>query len=206
MKARSSMVGYPPGWEKLSSHVQKINDGASDCFKDMASINRFAARYRAAKLYTSCSFEGMTPSLSDGYSGLMQVMLVYSAFEFWLKALGIKKSQSHTLLRMHDTEAWAREIRKIDPGMTMYRHCLNFLDRSHQNEINKFIRCEPFNYIHLAASIRHSFAHGYLTPNGGGAEPESVIAICSKVAGTLMTIIDSSFKEKIDQLDQGAKG
>lgn len=194
------MVGYPPGWEKISNHAQNVNDGASACFKDMASVNRFAARYRAAKLYRSCSFEGMTPSLSDGYSALMQVMLVYSAFEFWLKAIGLKKSQSHALLRMHDTEAWAGEIRRVDPQMTMYKHSLNFLDSKHQNEIKKFIRSEPFNYIYLAASIRHSFAHGFLSPNGGGADPERVKAICSKVTNTMMIIIDSSFREKIEQL------
>lgn len=201
MKARSSEIGYPPGWQIMSEHGWKLSTERYTGFESAASVNRFAARYRAAKLYKSSGFDGMSGDLAEGYCGFTQIMFSYAAFDFLLHSVRVKQAACHSLLVSPHIDSWAQEIRDIDPEYKLHKHCLTYVNEANKQHIRKFIEGKQFNYTYLASSIRHSFAHGFLTPNGGGCDAGEVGAICQSISSHLMEIMGDVFYGKMCEME-----
>lgn len=200
MRVRSSRKGYPPSWEVMDEFGAKITSGRYSGFKDTPSVRRFGARYRAANLYNEVRFDDMTDATASGYCGFSRILFTYSAFEFLLRSINIKQSKCQPLFCSYDMPAWAQEIKKIDRDIKLHRHLLEFCNQTHKNNLKKFMRGEDFNYSYLASSIRHAFAHGMLTPNGGGCNAVEVGEICQNISEKLIIVMDDIFSDKMEGL------
>ena len=88
MKIPSPYRSYPPNWSTFDEYVMVAGSDRLGFAGTTADINRFAARYRAAKCFAKVEFDELTETTSDGYSGLVQLLLTYSAFEHFMRCIG----------------------------------------------------------------------------------------------------------------------
>ena len=90
VKIPSPFRSYPPGWETFNHFACVPGSGLHGFhWNSGPELNRFAARYRAAKC-----FSAVRPTYSlaarEGYSALVYLLLTYSAFEHFLRCVGLE--------------------------------------------------------------------------------------------------------------------
>jgi hypothetical protein len=198
----SPFENYPPEWATFDHFAADANPRYFDLFSSTGDINRFAARYRIARCYQGMALNSVTEPTASGYSALCRVLLVWSAFEFFLKAIGKAQNDLAPILDRYETESWIAQVRAADENNTIYRFIYERVNGSHQRELDNFFDADPCNITYLASAIRHLFAHGALTPNAGGADPNAMITICNILYESLMTVMDTEFSERMIQFER----
>jgi len=191
-----------PCWKKFSEYL-KYGKSASDfdfkC-KD-GDISRINARYRLAKSFKGLQLDNYSSKTIEAYSSIVKLFLVYSVFENYMncilddteKRIYIKKGN----LILHNSDEISEKILKIDKNKTFYETIKKFLDHTSQKrEIDKFYNDEEHNIIYLISSIRHTFAHGKLTPNFN-KNSIKVIKICNILSEYLLQQIANDFAKRI---------
>lgn len=169
----------------------------------IADINRFGARYRAAKCFRQVEFEGVTQDTADGYSALCHILLAYSAFEHLLKCIGVRKMDTQQLLTRDERDRVQSRVRALNGQRELFTVLHSFVDKPHKAEIEKHIsgnRCNPF---YLASSIRHSFAHGLLSATPVHAPQRSVATVSRYFTEMLMHVMNREFEKRMSDFQAG---
>lgn len=197
----------PPKWEVFDKHGPSIEGKKFGVLTTVGHVNRFKARYRAAKALVGVELKDFSTATGPGYLALTQVLYTYSAFELLLGAIGIKQKHSDKLLAKYSVDDWANKLKKADTNDTVYNFVLAHgnLDSKHKHHVSQYLaERKPYNFIYLASVIRHTFAHGHLTPSAGKAAPGQVEAICGVLIEALFQIIDTEFGERMNALEKAA--
>lgn len=187
-------INYPPRWETCCKYIVVAGPKNLGFAKDVADVNRFAARYRAAKAFRQVQFDGITADTADGYSALCQMLLTYSAFEHFTFCLGIRKYATLDLLTKSQRDAVQAKLRTLKGQRELFRFVRDLVDRPHQEELDKHLSGYDCNPFRLASAIRHSFAHGVLTANPVKAPPRSVATVSRYLCRVLIAAIDRRFE------------
>ena len=188
---------YPPSWDIFDYYASVASPNYFNLFSSTGDINRFAARYRLAKCFQGMILESITPSTANGYSALCRVLLVWSAFEYFLKAINVRQADLASLLSSYNTQDWIDGIHQADADDKFYRFIYKHVNKAHKKELDNYFGNDPCNVTYLASAIRHLFAHGVLTPNANKAEPENVVAICDVLYDALVSVMDKEFSERM---------
>ena len=109
----------------------------------------------------------------------------------------MKQADLAGLPSSYNTQKWIDDIRYADTGEKFYRVIFNRVNRNHQKELDNYFGNDPCNATYLASAIRHLFAHGVLTPNANGANPEHVITICDVLYDALFSVMNSEFPRRM---------
>jgi len=197
-----SMSNDPPKWEVFDKHGPYIDGHDFGLLTTTGNINRFRARYRAAKSYESLSLNGISAVTELGYSALTKLFFVYSAFEPFLRVIGIKQRKVNKILCKYDVDSWVADIKSNDTDDKLFSFIVNHVNTAHKTEIGKYFKSEKFNYTYLPSSIRHTFAHGILTPNAGGCDPSQINEVSNIICDSLFEIMDREFEERMNQLER----
>jgi hypothetical protein len=192
---------YPPGWAEWMRLVKKRHrpkDLGFTC--GFVELNRFAHRYRLARSFRGISLDSFGSDTSAGYGGLLAVFLMWSAFEQFLKISGVRQSLYHP-----DEAAYAREfiveaVTAEDPAFRFYSMIAAKSNADVRHELDAFMAGETFNVTYLASSIRHIFAHGFLTPAANKSRPGAVVAITSLFNDAHFSILDFEFGRRVAAL------
>ena len=160
---------------------------------DFMALNRFAHRYRVARSFRGVALEQYAQETKDGYSGLFAVFLTWSAFEQYLKIAGWTQAESAEHLSTYDAASVVAEIRGLDPEYRFYSMIAAKTKHEASRQILAFIQGNDFNFTYLASSVRHIFAHGFLTPNVNKSRPRAVAEITSRVATLHLDILGAEF-------------
>lgn len=200
----STFDNYPPGWARWSDLVKRRHrpkDLGLEC--GFVDLNRFAHRYRLAKSFRGISLEQYTPSTTDGYSGLFSVFLVWSAFEQYLKIAKWRQSDCMSHFSCYEVAEPIAAVRAQDP---QYRFYSMIAGKSHtdvRRQLELFMAGDGCNFTYLASSVRHIFAHGFLTPGANKSRPAAVAEICRLVAAMHFRVLECEFACRVMNLSDG---
>jgi hypothetical protein len=168
-----------------------------------ADVNRFAARYRAAKCFSRVEFEELTAATADGYSSLVQLLLSYSAFEHFLRCIGTTLKQSHALLRDAERDGALVKLRSLQGQAALFSNLHQHLGPQYQRQVDAHLKNGACNPFYLAAGIRHAFAHGILTASPGNIPQQSVATVCRFLSRVLFRVMDREFGSRMDSFEEG---
>lgn len=182
---------YPTGW------IDAAGNG---------NIARFGARFRAAKAFQGIVFaEGMSKDTGHGYSMMTYTFLAYTAFEAFSRAFGIGADKKRRQIEgQYAKEELYERVRQLS-AKNAAGGFLNFVkdaDEKLSDECKRNIEAtfkdkkQDFLLIPIAEAVRHSFAHGRVTPNAWNSNCESVAELCKLLADLLVEIMDSEYSPR----------
>lgn len=183
---------------KAGRTIQELGFSVEAEFKDVV---RFASRYRVANSFKGVDLEGFSEKTIHGYNALFKLFLSWSAFEQWLKLVGLTNSDFKTkkLFDLYGASSLCEAIKEYDKGDAFYSFLLeNVTKGKHREEIRKYLQGRDMNGSYLASAIRHIFAHGLLTPHARKAQPHNVAKICDEISTFLLGIMDSEFTKSVE--------
>lgn len=168
-----------------------------------ADINRFGARYRAARCFRRIEFDGITQDTADGYSALCQILLTYSAFEHFLKCIGISFSGTLTLLSDGERDRIQAHLRNLNGQSEIFLVVYDFVNPTYKAQITKHITGQRCNPLYLAGAIRHAFAHGLLAATPAHAPQRSVATVSRYLCRILMHLMNREFEIRMIEFEDG---
>ncbi len=200
---RSPYENYPPLWSVFTTAVNIFGVASFGFVESVGEVNRFAARYRAAKSFRRAEFEGISAVTADGYSALCQILLTYSAFEHLLKCLGIAHNNTAVLLADDERDRVLRHLRRLNGQRELFSAIRPYLNPQHQRQIDDHVAGRLCNPFYLASGLRHAFAHGRLTASPVNAPPTSVATVSRYLSNVLMKVMDREFTSRINEFEAG---
>ncbi|WP_162435057.1 hypothetical protein [Pseudoxanthomonas koreensis] len=194
---------FPPGWECFDHYVSHVGARSLGFAVDGGGVNRFAARYRAAKSFNRAEFDHLSAPTRDGYSTLIRLLLTYSAFEHFLRCIGTEIRHTSTLLTESERDTALGRLRALNGSQEFFSAVRSHLDqRNYTRQFDEFLAGNTCNLFYLAGGVRHAFAHGQLTASPATCPPESV-ATCSRfLVNLLVRIMDREFKRRMDEFEE----
>ena len=190
-------------WDIYCSNTPAVPISFYGFSTDIGTINRFNARYRAAKSYKGIKLSDYSEQTANGYSSFVKVMFVYSAFESFMKIYNIKNiSETHDLVSNYHNTQLIYDIKQLDINNKFYDFIYERLRSQPQSELDKYFKDQHFNSLYLVSSIRHIFSHGHLTPNARGSDPEKVRMICDKLCDFTLKLMDNEFSKSIKKFEE----
>ena len=163
----------------------------------LADVNRFAARYRAAKCFREVTFDELTEDTVDGYAALVHLLLSYSAFEHFLHCIGSELPRSHSLLSGSDKAAILTRLSSFSGQRELFTAARQHLNPTFQRQIDSHIAARDCNPFYLAGGLRHAFAHGKLAATPLGVPSRSVGVVCRYLCRVLLKVIDREFEKRM---------
>ena len=195
----NSLQNFPSGyqlWQSLSRDGHLAQNAGFAVGND--EVFRFCNRYKVARAFRGIALEGYKATTVDGYSGLFRVMLMWSAFERFLKVVGQEQKTCQTLLVVHEPRKFVDAVRNADTGARLFSFVRERTDnKTTKEQLDFFLGDLEFNPTYLASALRHIFAHGWLTPHAGGTDPEAVSRVCGFVFDFHMNVIDREFSRLV---------
>jgi hypothetical protein len=198
------MDHYPPGWHRWSRAVALGAEPSALGFSEkQARLNRFAARYRVASAFDTVKLTAFHPTTEAGYSSILRVALVWTAFEQYLAALNSAQDDCLSWFAQYLPANAANEVRALDPGGTWLTTMYAWTRKKNSEQIDLLLKGKPFNFTYLASSIRHLFFHGHLTPNARRADPAKVVQLCDYVARVHLEGLGNDFLRRLTAFEHG---
>lgn len=151
---------YPDEWKAFCALV---NNGKA---LPSPSLSRFAARYRSAGNFQRAEFFGLSDDLSAGYSAIIKVMLCYSAFEILCEAIALNIREQQIV-----DAGCAKALRAeySDASSDAFPLKAALTNKTLLQRLDAFLNNASDDILPFATALRHLFAHGFWTPNGGEA-------------------------------------
>lgn len=192
------MSGELTRWTAFSELAPTSGPGFFGFKAGIGDVNRFAARYRAARCFRGIEIDGYSDGVRAGYAALCRVLFVYSALEAYLKIIGIEQQDLAGQLQQCGAADVLRKLRAADPDRRFYQFIYDRVNKAHRKELDRYFNDDPCNVAYLASAIRHIFAHGWLTPSAGGGEATQAVQICDVLSEFILDFLDSSFSKVVD--------
>jgi hypothetical protein len=137
MKIAAPFANYPPKWGTFDHYVKHMPPTTFGFVCGGGDVNRFAARYRAAKTFRRVEFKGVVVATADGYSALCQLLLTFSAFEHFLPCIGMEMQHSLNLLSAAERALASGSLRKLVGEHDLFRWLRPHMkNRSYQRQID----------------------------------------------------------------------
>jgi hypothetical protein len=189
-------------WHRFDSQVKGPPPRAFGFLDDTGEVNRFAARYRLARSFSSVTFDSYSSVTISGYEGLLRLFFVWSAFEQFLKITKRKQSSIESDLHRYDTRKLLQLLRTADPGNRFLLFVHDRTNQSHKKHLKSYFTGQECNVTYLASAIRHVFVHGSLTPSADQTPPGNVKRICDLLSKFLLSVMDKEFTRHMDEFDE----
>jgi hypothetical protein len=194
--ADNSKKNLPPRWPTYDSYVSAYPASAFK-FVDKTKPNRFAARYRAAKCLKQIEFDYLSSATAEGYTVLCKTMLTYSAFEYFLEATGMKDPKSKSLLSSKEKIEIVQGVRRLDTNASFCAWLHSHTRSRTRAELELHLNGGTGNPLEIAAAIRHTFAHGVLTPSPKEVPNESITKVSKYMTAVLFKVMDREIESRV---------
>lgn len=138
----------------------------------------------------------------SAYSELSHLIFTYGAFETFLKIQGFSNDTYDHHLRNYPTDDWLARVRTHDTGNRVIRFCRSVAlsGRRVTRELDAYLSGHTASFLYVAFAIRNAFAHGHLTGQVWGTEPNVVARCASVVTDGLFTIMESEWERLMFEL------
>lgn len=192
----------PTDWHRFDRHVNGPPPRAFGFIDDIGEVNRFAARYRIAKSFSSVSFDSYSEATASGYEGLLRLFFMWSALEQFMKITQTKQSTFLKVLEKYNTRKLLSAIRMVDTGNRFYKFVQERTNQTNKKHLEEYLKGRECNVTYLASSLRHVFVHGSLTPSADQTNPSCVKRICDFLSKFLLHVMDKEFTRHMDEFDE----
>lgn len=192
------MAGELTNWKAFDDHALVPGPEFFGFKAGVGDVNRFAARYRAARCFRGIEIDGYSDGVRAGYAALCRVLFVYSALEAYIKIMGIEQRDLAGPFQQYGAADVLTKLRAADPDDRFYKFIYERVNEPHKKELDRYFNDDPFNIAYLASAIRHIFAHGWLTPSAGGGEATQAVQVCDLLSEFILGFLDSSFSQIVD--------
>lgn len=195
-------ANYPPEWGTFDEFAPRLGTAVFAFTRPVGDLNRFAARYKAARCFRSADFDGLSQPSVQSYSGLMQLLLTYSAFEYFLKCISTDLRGAANLLSNVQLTLFLNNLRRLQGQSGVFAAVRPHVNGICQEQIDLHLQDNACNPWYLAASIRHGFAHGALTATPNGVEPQAMGTVSRFLSRALFQFMDSEFRERMHEFER----
>lgn len=197
MKIPGPYQDYPPNWSVFDNYVVHVGSELLGFDGSAGDVNRFAARYRAAKCFSNVEFNGLTNESSEAYSELVHLLFTYSAFEHFMRCIGVQMKTSHNLLSTDERDRTLLQLRRFNGQAELFAALRSHLDPNYRRQVDNHLQNNQCNPLYLAAGIRHAFAHGKFTASPGNTTQHAVATVCRYFCRVLFRIMDREFSNRM---------
>ena len=195
-------IDYPPRWGRLEELYRAGYRPPHIGFPcTRATLNLFASRYWVAKSFRGIQLERYSAATMAGYSGLFRVFAMWSALEAFLRAVDLRLDACGPVLDGHGAACMVAAVRSADTGEQFYRAIKRHVRPKGKAQLEAYFAGASFNPAYLGSTVRHVFAHGILTPNTAGCDPNTVATICDTLFSFFMNVMDAEFVARISAAD-----
>lgn len=195
-------AGYPPRWGVFDRYVTIASCAAFGFAGTSGDVNRFAARYRAARSFSRVEFDNLTATTARGYSELCNLLLAYSAFEYYLKAVGLTLGNSDTLISVSERAKTLAQIRSLQGDIAYFQFVYPLCGKGLKYQLNLYFASRVCNPYCLVAAARHAFVHGALTPNPASLESGVVEVITRLLRKVVMRTMERDFEHRMQEFER----
>jgi len=192
----------PTNWSRFDRQVNGPPPRAFGFIDNTGEVNRFAARYRIAKSFSSVLFDSYSATTASGYEGLLRLFFVWSALEQFMKITQTKQSQFLKVLESYNTRKLLNAIRRVDIGNRFYKFVRERTNQTNKKHLEEYLKGKECNVTYLASSLRHVFVHGSLTPSADQTNPGRVKKICDLLSKFLLNLMDKEFTRHMNEFDE----
>ncbi len=205
--ARAPGAGFlPRHWGEWSAFVRAGRQPSDIGLRCVQShLNRFAARYRAARALGRVELEGYSDVVRDGYASLFRLFFAWTAFDQYLTAIPCEQAKCLVWVSRHTPSDLQAQVRQLDPNNRLFNLICAKTRGATFEQIRHHINGDEINWTYLASSLRHIFAHGILTPSANGVRPGTVGAVCQLLVPHVLTAVDGDFSMRVEELRQRTK-
>lgn len=200
------MANYPPGWPTFDLYAPQLGTGVFLFARGVGDLNRFAGRYKAARCFRSVEFEGLSHDTVSSYSGLVQLLLTYSAFECLLKCIGTEMKDTGALLSDLQRATFLQNIRNLNGQEGVFTAVRSHVNKTYQDQVDRHLVGVDCNPWYLAGALRHAFAHGALTATPQNVQPQAMGTVARFLSRGLFQCMDTEFRERVRQFEQMLDG
>lgn len=199
-------ANYPPLWGTFDEYGPRLGTAVFAFARPVGDVNRFAARYKAARCFRAVDFDGLSQPSVQSYSGLVQLLLTYSAFEYFLKCIGTDLRGAGALLSEVQRTQFLNNLRRLQGQGGVFTAVRPHVNRTFQDQIELHLQEADCNPWYLAGAIRHGFAHGAVTATPNGAEPQSMGTVSRFLSKALFLFMDGEFRERMQEFERMVYG
>jgi hypothetical protein len=121
-----------------------------------------------------------------------------------LRSIGVKQKKTGPLLSRYPTDDWAYMLKAADTGDAFFSFLIDYVDAAHRHHIQNYLVGKPFIYLYLTSAVRHTFAHGVLTPGAGACAPGQTQTVADILTSSLFEVMDTEFSERMEHLKKAA--
>jgi hypothetical protein len=193
-------MSYPTNWNSYCGLIGQVGPSVFDLGDDTGNVNRFGARFRAAKSFRGIELEGYSHDTAQGYSALCRVMFVWSAFESFMRIIDKNQGQISPILEQYSGSDILSKVKELDASRGFFDFIYERVNTAHKRELDSFRSNDVCNIAYLASAVRHIFAHGHLTPNANKVEASVCVNICNTLSDYLLDVMDKEFGARITNL------
>jgi hypothetical protein len=181
-----------PHWPTFRTAARNMGLVLFRMTDDWPLLYRFHARYRLAGSCSGLRFD--VPEYDDrvaqGYDGLTRCFLAWSAFEMYAKLIGAQSIAQASLLNQCGAEALLDRLRTDAENLKFLGVVAQTLNHEgHRREFQSFLDGRTCDSGRVLSSVRHVFAHGYLTPSAGGGDQLAAATACVAIADFLLSSV-----------------
>jgi hypothetical protein len=160
-------------------------------------VTRLSYRLRLARSFHGLKLEGVSAKATKGYEAFLLVFLTHSALELYLKLTGQALDQLESVHVARGSVDLIAEFFDKDKDGRLFKFLHKWLDSNFRKKLTACRENRCHNVGIVSAAIRHIFAHGYLTANANGINPEHVYQECKKVSEFLIAYMDDDFSRRM---------
>jgi hypothetical protein len=147
-------------------------------------------------------FVGLTRDTADGYSMLCWLTLTYSAFDYFLRSLGVKLQNTSMLLDDAERDRVLSQLRSRSGNRQLFNFVRGHVDPRYQKQIDAYLKPLSCNPFYLAASLRHVFFHGILTATPQGVPSQTVASVTRYMCRVLMRVMEREFEKRMTNFEK----
>ncbi len=194
-----------PHWDKYQKILKNGESAMALGFLAQKHIDgrltRVNARYRLAKSFDGVLLDKYSDDSVQGYSALMKVFLIYSAFEGYMELISkdTKKCKiGSEIIDANEAKRISADILELDKKKTFYKFVSSFSNKYIEEDLENFYQGKGHNLVCLLSSTRHIFVHGHLTPHANRTSPKKVIKICTLLSDFFLKQMEKDFSERFN--------
>jgi hypothetical protein len=136
----------------------------------------------------------------------VHLLLTYSAFEHFLRCIGVELKNSNSLLSTAERDKVLTRLHGLAGSDQFFAALRQHLDPRYQRHVDTYRSSGPCNPLFLAAAVRHAFAHGHLTASPQGVPPDSVGTLSRYLCRVLFWLMDREFKSRVSAFEEELEG
>ena len=180
-------------------HLENYPKHWNDNLVNSSELRGLGVRFRAAKSFEAIQWkQEMSSETGQGYSSMVRLMLVYTAYERFSEVLGLtSRKKQNGFQKAHGGDEVVSAMRDSEKGVcNLMRKVLHDTESNDvKREVSKLLKFEKTRLSIVAKGLRHGIAHGWLAPGSNKQDPVFAADCLNRLCEYLLRVMDEEITE-----------